>query len=161
MSETLDKILIVILGLTVIALSVMAQLQYMETKETLQDISATQIELRDAILSVENQKMLNFSISDNTSAVYHTGTGTICIYTMKADNIQEIENNFYHELGHAINYQYLEDKDWQNYRNINETNYVSEYAKTSITEDFAENYMNYRLNKTINKEKELIIEKYK
>jgi hypothetical protein len=110
-----------------------------------------QTHLVNAIYDLEQRITYNATLNDSTAAQYRPGTQTILLYTLKENNLSNIEGDFYHELGHKVWFVYLTEEQQTKYTALynKTTNFVSDYAKTDVKEDFAENYKAYRLNQSI------------
>lgn len=117
-------------------------------------------DLKYKFASLQAKILTQDNLSDSTVAQYLPSTETIVLYTIKDDTLNETEKNFYHELGHKVWYEYMSDEQRDEYLFLfnQTTDFISEYAKTSEKEDFAENYAQFRLNNTINQIKYLFIE---
>jgi len=158
-----DKVGVIIIIVAFVLLLGIIMYLIVDNTNTSRDTIKTQTEIKNAILDIEMRRLTNESLSSSTNGQYRNGTQTILLFTLKDSSLKETEDVFYHELGHKVWYVYMTDAERLKYEYLfNTTNsFVSDYAKTSLTESFAEDYMFYRTNRTILKEKELLIEKYK
>lgn len=163
MSETLDKILILILFLATFSVVGICCYLVITTTNSLIEIQETQEDIKDAISGLEERQLYNDTLASTTVAQYRPDTQTIQLFSIKDNSIYETEKNFYHELGHKIWYEYITKEDKTKYIFLfNTTNsFVSDYSRSSLIESFAEDYSYYRMNLTINKDKLIIMEKYR
>jgi len=83
----------------------------------------------------------------------HTGNyfypaDTIKIYINGRD-FKSVSRTFIHEWGHHLWWEELDKEQRTEFCNLNFNKYVSEYAKESCEENFAETYKYFALNLTI------------
>jgi len=129
---------------------------------------------RDFTLALEENE-------SNTTGEYFFDTQNILIYT-KNRYVWDVERTAYHEIGHYVFYNFLNDsqrEEWEllynnsvSHYDLNETEkvkllmngssyFVSRYAKTDFSQDFAESYSAFRLKfNELDFRKELFMERY-
>jgi len=115
-------------------------------------IFADRLELVKSELQIVNQNLeffnelndLNKNFSIKVAGRYYTGNKNIAIYTNE-NNPDYIIDIAEHEMGHYLWYEFLTKKQKDEYKLIfNKTNiYVSDYAETSVEEDFSETMLHY------------------
>jgi len=83
--------------------------------------------------------MFNSSL-ESAGGRYFINSSNIAVYG-KGNNPKTLKKIANHEIGHYIWYEFLSDKDKKEYKKIYKfTNeFISDYAKTKVEEDFAEN----------------------
>ena len=164
MTDTTDIIIMVLLFIGVAGLCIISIHDNISTRDKLDQLLSENHDIRNAISGLEERQLYNDTLANTTVAQYRPDTQTIQLFTIKDSSINDTEQNFYHELGHKVWYEYISKEDKVQYEFLfNTTNsFVSDYSRTSLIESFAEDYAYYRMNLSgVNKDKVTIMEKYK
>jgi hypothetical protein len=164
MTDKLDITIMLLLFIGITSLCVISIQDNISTREELFKIANENKDIRNAISGLEERQLYNDTLASTTVAQYRPDTQTIQLFTIKDNLINETEQNFYHELGHKVWYEYISKEDKSKYALLFETCncFVSDYSRTSLIESFAEDYAYYRMNLSgVNKDKVTIMEKYR
>lgn len=100
--------------------------------------------LRETLTWLENVSAI--SESPHTKGIYLQGFRTIAIYNFSS--VEQLFTVLFHELGHYVYYTIIDStvkKKWVTEVHP-EKKYVTKYAKTNASEDFAECYAEFLLN---------------
>jgi len=114
-----------------------------ELKTTQQELST--LRLRSdrlvTLLEINSDNKIDFKTDSNAAGLYFPSSESILLFTNK-NNINTNMGRAEHELGHYFWYEFLDTNSKNEYELIFDKNveFVTEYAKTNVREDFAETF---------------------
>ena len=147
--------LIILVGTNIFAIALMTDAIDTNT------ISVRKIERSVNYLRSASTHCNQTQVTENTSGLYNPATTNIKIFS-KGRRPHNVIRTAYHEVGHYVWYEWLSYSIRKEYRDIfnQTTEWVSDYAKTEVDEDFAETYMEYALNVEIPSDRKEFFETY-